>query len=205
TGDVNVLAAARKLSEGPLRDVAVGVLHGRQDADEQTRVMRRFRDGDLQVLLATTIVEVGVDIPAASVMVIEGADKFGLAQLHQLRGRVGRDGRQAYCFLIADPTTTAARRRLHAVRASTDGFALARADLELRGPGELLGMKQSGLPDLSPLAQAAHPELLDAVDASARALLSAAANAGRGVDASLFRLVEQRFGPFAVPGGAPGV
>ena len=138
-------------------------------------------------------------------MVIEGADKFGLAQLHQLRGRVGRDGRQAYCFLIADPTTTAARRRLHAVRASTDGFALARADLELRGPGELLGMKQSGLPDLSPLAQAAHPELLDAVDASARALLSAAANAGRRLDASLFRLVEQRFGTRGAGRGPGGV
>ena len=105
--------------------------------------MRRFRDGDVQVLMATTIVEVGVDVPRASVIVIEGADRFGLAQLHQLRGRVGRDGRQAYCFFIADPTTDAARRRLQAIRRTTDGFALGPADLELRA-GRAAGRAAGG-------------------------------------------------------------
>ncbi len=107
--DTQLLTAAERLVEGPLHGVSVGVLHGRQPPADQAKVMSRFRDGDIQVLLATSIVEVGVDIPRASVIVIEGADRFGLAQLHQLRGRVGRDGRQAYCFLIAEPTTAIAR------------------------------------------------------------------------------------------------
>src|SRR5690606_1198688 len=128
------------------------VVHGRQPALKQAETMARFREGELKVVLATSVVEVGVDVPRAAVMVIEGADRFGLAQLHQLRGRVGRGGGQAYCFLIADPTTDAAKRRLQLMRTCGDGFALAQADLELRGPGELLGLRQSGLPDLPVLA-----------------------------------------------------
>lgn len=203
--DTQVLTAAKRIAKGPLRDVAVGVLHGRQSADEQANVMRRFRDGDIQVLLATTIVEVGVDIPKASVMVIEGADTFGLAQLHQLRGRVGRDGRQAYCFLIADPTTDTARRRLQSVRTTTDGFALAQADLELRGPGELFGFKQAGLPDLSPLAQGAAPELLDVVNDAVFNLFSEPVTDEVETMRVLHALLDKRFGAGDTKGAIPGV
>ncbi len=203
--DTEVLAAAEKLAGGVLQGVRIGVLHGRQAAEDQAAVMRRFRDGDVQVLFSTTIVEVGVDVPQASVMVIEGADRFGLAQLHQLRGRVGRDGRQAYCFLIADPATDAARRRLHAVRGSTDGFALAQADLELRGPGELLGVRQAGLPDLSPLAREAPGHVAEAADRAVRNLLSSGATGAGGLSESLRRRLEKRFGMAALADEGPGV
>ncbi|MBO8142227.1 MAG: ATP-dependent DNA helicase RecG [Firmicutes bacterium] len=159
-----VLAAARGLVRGPLAGLSVGVVHGRQPPAEQSDTMAAFRAGRLQVLLATSVVEVGVDVPNASVMVIEGADRFGLAQLHQLRGRVGRGGGQAYCFLVADPTTAAARRRLEVIRSVHDGLALAWEDLRLRGPGELLGVRQAGVPDLSPLAWPVEPEVLEEAD-----------------------------------------
>ena len=169
--DDGVLAAARRLIEGPLAGLPVGVVHGRMPPGQQAEIMARFRAGQVKVLLATTVVEVGVNVPNASVMVIESADRFGLAQLHQLRGRVGRSHHQGYCFLIADPTTPAARRRLQLMRTVRDGFALAQADLELRGPGELLGERQAGLPDLSPLAWPHDAELLAAVERWATRLL----------------------------------
>lgn len=201
--DTALLPAAEKLANGILRGVRVGVLHGRQPPQDQEKVMRRFCEGDVQVLMATSVIEVGVDVPRASVIVIEGADRFGLAQLHQLRGRVGRDGRQAYCFLIADPATDAARRRLQAIRRTTDGFALAAADLELRGPGELLGVRQAGLPDLSPLALAADRGVLEAVDEAARTWLAEAA-AEPERHAALWTAVQRRFGIGASP-ALPGV
>lgn len=158
-----LLTRARELVAGPFAGVAVEVVHGRQRPAEQEAAFRRFRRGEAAVLLATTVVEVGVDVPAASVIVIEDADKFGLAQLHQLRGRVGRGGGRAWCFLVADGTTGAARRRLQSMRETNDGFLLAQKDLELRGPGELLGVRQSGLPDVSPLGQAADGRTLELV------------------------------------------
>jgi ATP-dependent DNA helicase RecG len=110
--------------------------------------MMRFAAGELDILAATTVVEVGIDIPNASVMLIEDAERFGLAQLHQLRGRVGRGPHRSYCILLSDATDELARRRLDVVRGSLDGFAIAEADLELRGAGNLLGTRQSGLPPL---------------------------------------------------------
>lgn len=164
-GDENeqLLAAAERLTKGYFASFNVEVVHGRQTPAEQQHVMERFRRGDVHVLLATSVVEVGIDVPQATIIVIEGADKFGLAQLHQLRGRVGRDGQQAYCFLIADPMTKTARKRLHVVRTTTDGFALAKHDLSLRGPGELFGLRQSGMPDLSSVAQQADLHTIIAV------------------------------------------
>jgi ATP-dependent DNA helicase RecG len=124
----------------------VGLLHGRLPAEEKARVMADFRAGRLPVLAATSVVEVGVDVPNASVMVIENADAFGLAQLHQLRGRIARCSHSAYCILVAAARTPEARERLRVLEQTRDGFAIAEADLRLRGPGELTGQAQSGLP-----------------------------------------------------------
>jgi ATP-dependent DNA helicase RecG len=128
-----------------LPGIAVGVLHGRLTAAERETVATSFRQGTLQVLLATTVIEVGVDVPEASVMVIESAQRFGLSQLHQLRGRVGRGSRPSWCILMADKSLTAeARHRLEVICRSSDGFEIADADLEIRGPGELTGTRQWG-------------------------------------------------------------
>lgn len=129
-------------------DLKLGLLHGRMPSSAKENVMRRFRQGELDILVSTSVVEVGIDIPNATVMLVEGADHFGLSQLHQLRGRVGRNKEQAYCILIAEKFSPEARSRLQLMEKIHDGFALARKDLELRGPGEFLGTQQSGLPDL---------------------------------------------------------
>lgn len=127
----------------------VDLLHGRMKSDDRETVMARFAAGDVGVLVATTVIEVGVDVPAASVMVVENAERFGLAQLHQLRGRVGRGPGRAWCRLLyQEPLSDAGRARLEAVAGTTDGFALAEHDLRLRGPGEVLGTRQAGLPTL---------------------------------------------------------
>jgi ATP-dependent DNA helicase RecG len=136
-----------RLSRDVFPDLRLGLLHGRMRSVEKDAVLERFRTGDIQVLVATTVIEVGIDIPNATVMVIEGADRFGLAQLHQLRGRVGRGGEQSYCLLLSDDPSELARQRLHLLEELSDGFALAEADLRLRGPGDVLGTRQSGLPE----------------------------------------------------------
>lgn len=128
-------------------DYQVGLLHGRLGTEEKDETMRRFKTGELQVLVATTVIEVGVDNPNATIMVIYDADRFGLAQLHQLRGRVGRGARQSYCLLIADPKTEEGKARMKTMVATTDGFKVAEEDLKLRGAGDVLGKKQSGLPE----------------------------------------------------------
>jgi ATP-dependent DNA helicase RecG len=124
----------------------VGILHGRLRPQEKEQVMKEFRAQKLQVLLATSIIEVGVDVANASVMLVENAEQFGLAQLHQLRGRIGRGAHESFCILVAGAKTKAAQQRLRALEETTDGFCIAEADLKLRGPGELLGQQQSGMP-----------------------------------------------------------
>jgi len=126
----------------------VGLLHGRLRAEEKDRVMTAFRANQLQVLLATSVIEVGVDVPNATVMLVENADQFGLAQLHQLRGRIGRGAHESFCILVAEARTREASQRLNVLASSNDGFEIAEADMRLRGPGELLGQNQSGLPPL---------------------------------------------------------
>ncbi|HEV8618254.1 MAG TPA: ATP-dependent DNA helicase RecG, partial [Candidatus Udaeobacter sp.] len=127
---------------------SVGLLHGRMRSEEKEKVMRGFVGGEIQVLVSTTVIEVGVDVPNASVMVIEHAERFGLSQLHQLRGRVGRGADQSFCVLLAsDKQTEVARERLGIMEETNDGFKIAEKDLEIRGPGEVLGTRQAGLPE----------------------------------------------------------
>jgi len=137
-----------KLRTGPLAGLRVGLLHGRLDADEKEVIMRRFQRGEIDVLVATTVIEVGVDVPNATVMVVEHAERFGLAQLHQLRGRVGRGAAKSYCILMTGPRVTPqGEERLNAMVRTQDGFELAELDLTLRGPGEFFGTRQAGVPD----------------------------------------------------------
>jgi ATP-dependent DNA helicase RecG len=156
----------------PLR---VGMVHGRLKASERDAEMSRFRDGELDVLVGTTVVEVGVDVPAATMMVIQGADRFGLAQLHQLRGRVGRGRVESFCVLVSDSTDEIAQARLRAVTETHDGFALAEKDFELRKEGDVLGLAQSGFPRLrvASLQVAAHRELAVRARTHAERLLDA--------------------------------
>jgi ATP-dependent DNA helicase RecG len=139
----------QQLSEQIFPDLQVGLLHGRMASADKQAAIGAFAAGDTQVLVSTTVVEVGVDVPEASVMVIDHADRFGLAQLHQLRGRVGRGAAASFCQLINDSRNALARQRLEVLVHSTDGFEIAEMDLRLRGPGQVLGTRQSGLPDLA--------------------------------------------------------
>jgi ATP-dependent DNA helicase RecG len=136
------------LSRTVFPDVPVGLLHGKLPADEKESVMRKFKAGETKILVSTTVIEVGVDVPNATVMVIEQAERFGLAQLHQLRGRVGRGGEQSYCILVTGKMSDAGRERIRTMVDSNDGFHIAEVDLKLRGPGEFFGTRQSGLPGL---------------------------------------------------------
>ena len=139
----------RQLADEVFPDLQVGLLHGRLASADKQAVIRAFASGETKVLVSTTVVEVGVDVPEASVMVIDHADRFGLAQLHQLRGRVGRGAAASHCLLINDSRNPLARQRLEVLVRSTDGFEIAEMDLRLRGPGQVLGTRQSGLPDLA--------------------------------------------------------
>ena len=146
-GEVGVLEQAERIAAAA-PSLRIGVVHGRQPTATRTDVMERFTRGDLDVIVGTTVVEVGVDVPRASVMVIMSADRFGLATLHQLRGRVGRGGSEGWCVLVSDSEDEVARARLEAIESTRDGFALAERDVELRGEGDVLGTDQSGLPPL---------------------------------------------------------
>jgi ATP-dependent DNA helicase RecG len=166
-------AEAQRL-EAALPGLRIGLVHGQQPAKVREAAMARFVAGKTDVLVATTVIEVGIDVPRATVMLIEDAERFGLAQLHQLRGRVGRGAAKSYCILLSDATDELARRRLEVVRGSTDGFAIAEADLELRGSGNVLGTRQSGLPPLrvASLFDPRHLELATQARTLARLLVA---------------------------------
>jgi ATP-dependent DNA helicase RecG len=150
--ETQAMKAAQKMHEHLSREVfptlAVGLMHGRLAAAEKEAVMQRFKAGEVQILVSTTVIEVGVDVPNATVILVEQAERFGLAQLHQLRGRVGRGAAQSYCLLVTEKMNDAARHRIRTLVESTDGFYISEMDLKLRGPGEFFGTKQAGLPSL---------------------------------------------------------
>ncbi len=158
-----------RLQQEVFPELRVGLIHGRLKADEKEAAMRAFYQGETHILVATSVIEVGVDVPNSTVMVIEGANRFGLAQLHQFRGRVGRGQHQSYCILIADNETAVAEERLSALEQTNDGFVLAEKDLEIRGPGEFFGRRQSGIPEIH-MASLLDMEMLTLARAEAEAL-----------------------------------
>jgi ATP-dependent DNA helicase RecG len=163
----------RELSGKIFAELKVGLLHGRLDAEMKEQVMRMFQRGELQILVATTVIEVGVDVPNATVMVIEHAERFGLAQLHQLRGRIGRGGAKSFCILMTGGKVSEdAQRRLDAMVKTNDGFKIAELDLELRGPGEFFGTRQAGLPSFRVANLIRDVQLLEAAKREAAAVLA---------------------------------
>jgi ATP-dependent DNA helicase RecG len=160
-----------RLRATELSGFRLGLLHGRMKSAEKERVMSAFRGGSLDVLVATTVVEVGVDVPEATVMVIQHAERYGLSQLHQLRGRIGRGERAAYCLLMSDSQAEEAMARLKMLVATTDGFRIAEEDLRLRGPGELIGRHQHGFPAFKAADLLEDLDLLEAAREDAGAII----------------------------------
>ncbi len=173
--ETQAVKAAQKmfehLSGEVFPDIAVGLFHGRMPSAEKEAVMDSFRAGRVKILVATTVIEVGVDVPNATVMIVEQAERFGLSQLHQLRGRVGRGGEQSYCLLITEKLNDTAKERIRTLVDSGDGFKIAEMDLKLRGPGEFFGTKQSGLPSLKIANILRDPDILEAAKHEARAFV----------------------------------
>jgi ATP-dependent DNA helicase RecG len=167
----------------------VALLHGRMKQDVKDRVMLAFATGQVQVLVSTTVIEVGVDVPNASVMVVEHAERFGLSQLHQLRGRVGRGAWESHCILLYQaPWTDDARERLKAMAATNDGFVIAERDLELRGPGDFFGTRQSGLPRLRTGDLVRDREIMEDAHREARRLVETG-----GLSADLLTFVQKEW------------
>ncbi len=152
------------LRNGELADLKLGLLHGRMKPYEKEQTMEAFASGQIDVLISTTVIEVGVNVPNATLMVIENAERFGLAQLHQLRGRVGRGAHQAYCILIADAKTKEVYERMKIMTKTNDGFEIAEKDLQLRGPGDFFGVKQHGLPEFRIVNLLRDMDMLNEVD-----------------------------------------
>ena len=191
------LKAATEMADHLAHDVfpqyRLGLLHGRMKADAKDRVMKAFAAGELQMLVSTTVVEVGVDVASASVMLVEHAERFGLSQLHQLRGRVGRDRHQSSCFLLyQSPLSAEARARLQAMAETTDGFEIAERDLALRGPGDFFGTRQAGLPTFRSIDLVRDKDALDTAKREADAWLESAAPTPAAL-AALLEAWEQRF------------
>jgi ATP-dependent DNA helicase RecG len=167
-----VLSAYKDLTKGVFKDVPVGILHGRMTFPEKDHVMREFSAGRIKVLVSTTVIEVGVHVPEATIMVIHHPERFGLSQLHQLRGRIGRGGRSGYCLLpLAEGTSHAARDRLQVLTRVRDGFKIAEEDLRIRGPGEFFGVRQHGVPGLKLANPAVDGKLVEAARRAVKGLL----------------------------------
>ena len=164
---------AARLSTGSFSGYSVGLLHGKMKPADKEYTMSRFAKGELQLLVSTTVIEVGVDVPNATVMFIENAERFGLSQLHQLRGRVGRGSEQSYCILLCSDASRQAAFRMRVMTTSNDGFEIAREDLKLRGPGDFFGSRQHGLPDLKLADLSSDLRTLEEARSAARDVLRA--------------------------------
>ena len=181
-----------QLSTQIFSDLTLELVHGRMTGRDKEAAMQRFREGAAQILVSTAVVEVGIDVPNATVMLVEGADRFGLAQLHQLRGRVGRGGDQSYCLLLAESPSQDAQQRLRLMEETTDGFRLADADLRMRGPGEFFGTRQSGLPDFR-VASLLDTRLIELARTEAAGILEDDPDLAKPEHAALAREVERLF------------
>ena len=193
---VNVVDEHRRLSQEVFPDLTVELVHGRMRPDDKEAAMAAFRSGDAQVLVATTVIEVGVDVPEATVMVVEDAERFGISQLHQLRGRVGRGDGRSYCVLFAGwngELTDEAAQRLEAVAATTDGFELAETDLDIRGAGQLFGRRQSGMPDLKLVRLRRDTPVIEATRDLAKRVIAEDPELTAPAHAALRREVERRY------------
>jgi ATP-dependent DNA helicase RecG len=186
-------AEYKRLSEEVFPDRRLGLLHGQLNGVDKDATMRAFASGEIDILVATTVIEVGIDVPNASVMVIEHAERFGLSQLHQLRGRVGRGAEQSYCILIWEGGEDA-RERLRTLEGSDDGFEIARADLRLRGMGDFFGAKQHGLPDFRFFDVERDEDLLSRARNAARLIIEADPGLTSPAHALLHQQLTRRFG-----------
>ena len=166
-----VTAYAKQLQEQVFPDLRVAVLHGKMKPREKEKVMAAFAAGESDILVSTTVVEVGVDVPNATCMVVENADRFGLSQLHQLRGRVGRGKAKSYCILLSDSQNEETRARLKVMTQTNDGFRISQEDLRLRGPGDFFGQRQHGLPAMKIADLSCDMRLLDEAQTAARQLM----------------------------------
>jgi ATP-dependent DNA helicase RecG len=182
-----------RLQDQVFPELRLGLLHGRMNSADKEEVMARFREGQLHVLVSTPVVEVGIDVPNASVMLVEGADRFGLAQLHQFRGRVGRGEHQSYCLLLADSPSLEGEQRLRVIETTDDGFLLAEEDLRMRGPGEFFGTRQSGLPDLK-VAQIGDTRVLEQARRAAQDLFGRDPTLAQPEHVALAERVQQFWG-----------
>lgn len=182
------------LTNGPLAGIKIAMLHGRMNTEERGQVMQAFRRGEIDVLLATTVIEVGIDVPNANVIVIESAERFGLSQLHQLRGRVGRGKDASLCILLSDATTEDATARLEVMTKTNSGFEIAETDLQLRGPGQFFGTQQHGLPELKLADVGKEIELLHVAKDDAIELLKEDPDLRRPVHKALRQAIIHRFG-----------
>lgn len=188
------VAEAERLQAGPFRDARVAVAHGQLKSADRDAVMGAFKAGKIDVLVSTSLVEVGIDVPNATVMIVEGAERFGLAQLHQLRGRVGRSSEKSYCLLFSNPETGSSQARLEALLGTNDGFELADRDLEIRGEGQVLGLRQAGVPDLKLARLARDRAALVRARELAAGILADDPGLGSAVNAPLKAAIDAAFG-----------
>ena len=186
-------AEAQKLSKTFFKEYKVGLLHGKMKPFEKNGVMRKFKRKEFDVLISTTVIEVGIDVPDASVMIIQHADRFGLSALHQLRGRIGRGKRQSYCFLVGKAKNENAARRLKIMTETNNGFEIAQEDLKMRGPGELLGTQQHGFPEFKAGDLIRDADIIEFAKKSASELVEEDPELAKKEHFVLKQLINQRF------------